>query len=62
MKYYKVKKECDNKRFNGGFYIGNELYTESEVIKKQLNKEFMEIVNINKNKTCFVFGARFEIN
>lgn len=69
MKYYRVKKEYDQHPKdktkngcyikNGNFYIGGELYTEKEVEKKKLNKNFMEIVEAPKNKTYWFFGARF---
>lgn len=73
MKYYKVKPEYDNKtifkcaRGGGlkidGFLIGNELLTETEY-KKRLNRAYgyincFDVVNINKNKTYWFFGARF---
>jgi hypothetical protein len=60
MLYYKVKKEADQKRRNDGtIYIANELYTKKETEKLQLNINFMELVNVNKNSTYFFFGARF---
>jgi hypothetical protein len=61
MLYYKVKKEADQKRRKDGtIYIANELYTQKETEKLQLNINFMELVNVNKNSTYFFFGARFE--
>ena len=66
MKYYKVKPEHDNKKqFNkrgkyAGFYIANELYTEKEVEKHNLNKAFLELVEVSKKKVYWLFGARFE--
>lgn len=62
MKYYKVKPEHDNKRKNNNdIYIANELYTEKEVEKQHLNKNFMEIVEVSKKATYWFFGARFAI-
>ena len=61
MKYYKVKKEADQKRRKGGtIYIADELYTQKEVEKLQLNTNLMQLVNVNKNNTYFCFGARFQ--
>ena len=61
MKYYQVKKEADQKRRkDGSIYISNELYTEKEAEKLNLNTDFMQLVNVNKNSTYFFFGARFE--
>lgn len=60
MKYYKVKSEADNKcRSDGNIYVANELYTETEAIKLKLNKAFLEVVEIPKNKVYWFFGARF---
>ena len=62
MKYYKVKKEADQKRRkDGSIYIANELYTGKEAEKLNLNTDFMQLVNVNKNSTYFFFGARFKI-
>lgn len=61
MKYYKVKKEYDNTRKNNkDIYIANELYTQKEVDRERLNTSYMDTVEINKNRTYFFFGARFE--
>lgn len=61
MKYYKVKKEYDNTRKNNkDIYIANELYTQKEVDRERLNTSYMDTVEINKNRTYFLFGARFE--
>lgn len=63
MKYYRVKAEHDNKKQGeNNIYIANELYTETEVKRNNLNTDYMEVVNINKNNTCFSFGARVEAN
>lgn len=61
MKYYKVKKEADQKRRkDGSIYIAEELYTVKEAERLQLNTNFMDLININKNSTYFFFGARFQ--
>jgi len=62
MKYYKVKKEADQKRRkDGSIYIADELYTGKEAARQHLNLAFMEQVEISKNKTFWSFGARFQI-
>ena len=43
-----------------GFVIKTMSLTQKEVEKLQLNTNFMQLVNINKNSTYFFFGARFE--
>ena len=45
-----------------GFLIGGELYTEKELIKKGMLQytAYMEKVEISKNSTYFLFGARFK--
>lgn len=66
MKYYRVKPQFDNKmKLNkrdeyAGIYIANELYTEKEAARQNLNMTFMELVEVSKNKTYWFFGARFE--
>ena len=61
MRYYKVKSEADQKRRkDGSIYIAEELYTEKEAERLQLNTNFMNLVNVNKNNTYFCFGARFQ--
>ena len=61
MLYYKVKQEADQKRRkDGSIYIAEELYTQKEVEKLQLNTNLMNLVNVNKNRTYFFFGARFQ--
>lgn len=68
MEYIKIKKgkniyfEKTKKHY---YYIENELITKKELKKQQqqtmkniLNLIEFENININKNKTCFVFGSR----
>lgn len=68
MKYYRVKKEYDNvkryrvkngKHYYEGIYVGGELYTEKEVERMNLNKEYMEVVEAPRNCSYWFFGARF---
>ena len=60
MKYYKVRPEFDNKRKSpDGIYIGGELYTPAEVRKQNLNRNYLEEVEVNKREIYFFFGARF---
>ena len=68
MKYYQVKKECDNKARltikkgalvnDGNIYIGGELYTEKEVERLKLNKNYMDEKEYNPKDTYTFFGAR----
>ena len=66
MKYYRIRKEYDNfpknpKVHDGNIYIGGELYTESEFNKLPfIYAAAYEIVDIPKNKTYWMFGARFQ--
>lgn len=63
MKYYQVKKEYDNlKRPDGSIYIGMELYTEREVKKLNLNRDYMDIVDYPRHLTFFMFGCRRNVN
>lgn len=69
MKYYKVTKEGDNRPVRFGspnFFVGGELITEGEVKRLGVDRErlnkYTEKVEVNKNKTYFCFGARFENN
>lgn len=60
MLFYKVKSEADNKaRKDGSIYIANELYTENEALKYDINKNYCYIVNVSKKSTYWLFGARF---
>lgn len=69
MKYYRVKKEYDNKTrytwnnkhqgVSNGILVANELYTPSEFRKIANCKSWFEEVEVNKNKTHWFFGARF---
>ena len=70
--YYKVKPEFDNFRLfdvNTGKYkgilIGNELYTERELVKRNILNmrgvrfDMFELVKLPPRETYFMFGARF---
>lgn len=62
MLYYKVNKEHDNKQFgkkNDMFYVADELFTESECKKFNVNKAFCTPVEVSRNQTHWCFGARF---
>ena len=64
MLYYKVKPQYDNcyknpKIHDGNIYVANELYTEKEVQKQSLNRNFLEPVEVSKKKVYWFFGARF---
>ena len=72
MKYYQVKKEYDNKPLltikngilvnDGNIYIGGELYTEKEVERLKLNKNYMNEKEYNSKNTYTFFGARMVNN
>ena len=70
--YYKVKSEYDNfqlydmnARKYKGFLIGNELYTERELVKRNILNmrgvrfDMFELVKLSPKETYFMFGARF---
>lgn len=60
MKYYKIKKEHDNKkRKDGSILIENELYTEKELKKYNIPVDYCDIVEVSKRQVYFFFGARF---
>lgn len=60
MKYYKIKKEYDNKkRIDGNILVQDELYTEKEKEHFHIPEEFCEVVEVSKRKIYWVFGARF---
>ena len=62
MKYYKVNPQYDgkSKRSHGDVYIANELYTEREVQRRNLNRTFLEEKEIYPKNVYWFFGARFE--
>lgn len=60
MKYYKVKKEADNKkRRDGDIYVADELYTVKEAEKLNINTNYVEQVEIPKSHVYWFFGCRF---
>ena len=60
MKYFKVKKQYDNYgRSDGSILVQNELYTEKEVKRFGIMPNRLEEVDVKKNQTYFMFGARF---
>lgn len=64
MVYYKVKPEADNKRKptkkSYEIYISNELYTETEVKKQNLNLAYLDKIEVSKKNIHWFFGARFQ--
>jgi len=61
MKFYKVKKTADNKQLPKRLiYVKDELFTEKEVERWNVNTAYCDIVLVPKNKTYWLFGARFE--
>lgn len=66
MVYYRVKEQFDqayknSKVHDDNVYIGKELYTEKEVEREKLNKNYMEKIEVSKRKVYWNFGARFLI-
>jgi hypothetical protein len=63
MLYYKVNKENSNKQFGTKktkmYYVPNELFTEKECKKYNVDKALCTPVIVSKNKTHWFFGARF---
>lgn len=60
MKYYRVKEEADQIRHKKiRLYVKGELFTENEVSKYNLNKQYLEAVEVSKKDTYWLFGARF---
>ena len=65
MRYYRVRKEYDNFPQNprikdGNILIANELYTEKEFNKlPYIYAGAFEMIDIPKNQTYWMFGARF---
>lgn len=64
MKYFRVKPEYAGEYKNpclhkADIYVSNELYTLKEVEKQNLNKNFLEEVNISKKSVYWFGGARF---
>lgn len=61
MKFYRVKWEYNQKPFPGrkDFYISNELFTQKEFDKWDVNPEYVEEVDLKKEDTYVPSGARF---
>lgn len=65
MKYYRVKKECDNYCVSSehtrakNFLVQNELYTPREVARYRIPLDCLIEVEVKKNTTYWIFGARF---
>lgn len=67
MKFYKVNVDADQKRINRPkrrwFLVANELITQKEAKKEGIElllSKYSSEVNINKMKTHWFFGCRFE--
>lgn len=63
MLYYRVNKENSNKQFGTKkrkmFYVANELFTESECKKLNVDKTLCTPIIVSKKNTHWFFGARF---
>ncbi len=61
-KYYKVKLEHDNKRRpDGSILVGNELYTEKEMLRYKIPFSWVDPVSVTSSEKYFFFGARLSI-
>lgn len=60
MKFYRVKWECGQKPFPGrkDFYISNELFTQKEFEKWNVNPEYVEEVRFLERDTDIFSGVR----
>ena len=67
MLYYRVKPEADQKpmliRKCGrnevwSVYIKGELFTPNEALRKGLNRDYLEAVDVNQRRTQRIFGVR----
>jgi hypothetical protein len=63
MLYFKVNEEHQDKAFGGKKqtlkYVANELFTERECKKYNINKQYCTPIYVSKKDTHFLFGARF---
>jgi len=64
MKYYQVKAEYDQKRkypntSNFDILIGEELYTEDELLNFNVDKSYFNELELKPTDTFYCFGARF---
>ena len=62
MKYYRVKKECHDRKVKGINLVKNELFTEREKNLYQVPDDCVCEVMVKKMDTYFCFGARFSKN
>ena len=67
MLYYRVKPEADQKpmliRKCGrnevwSVYVKGELFTPNEALRKGLNRDYLEAVDVNQRRTQKIFGVR----
>ncbi len=60
MRYFRVKKEYDNIHTQQDhILIQNELYTEEELKKYNVQQKHVVPVELNEEDTYWCFGARF---
>lgn len=62
MKYYRVKKSCQDIKVKDIYLVRNELFTEREKNLHQVPDECVDAVEVKKTNTYFCFGARFSNN
>lgn len=62
MKYYRVKPNWDNyRRSDGSILVAHELYTQRELLKHKIDERRCDLIEVSKDKTYFLFGARFQL-
>lgn len=62
MKYYMINPIADQyPREDGSILIANELYTELEFRKYNINKKYATEIKVPRKRTYKMFGARFLI-
>jgi len=61
MKYFRVKKEYDNKFIGSRALVQNELYTEKEVERRNIPRSYLDEVEVKRTETYWSFGARFSL-
>lgn len=62
MTYLKIKPKYEGvRRKDNSTLVANELYTQKEFEKYSVKPFMADTVEVKKNRTIYIFGARFEI-
>lgn len=62
MLYYKVKEKYDQVKLpKRDIYIKDEILTIKEIIKYEVNMNYVEPVELSPKETYWFFGARFAL-